>query len=365
MDAQLGSPVHPNRTAETPGHGGGSVRPSGRVGAVLCLFLLSASLTGFAGCAAQSPRKATMGTRSSAERATRSGDWAAAADTWYAIFLNGGSSQVEPCVETARALIELGDAQSASSIVKVGLENHPDDPLLLEMMGEALAASGFRRAAEGWYERALARDPDCASCLRGLARQRMALGKESAAVRPLERLVALDEADYEVQLLLARSRTASGDLVGAFDAWSRAFELGHGELEDRLAAAVLYTDGRVRRAHPGAAAKCAGWLSESIARDPQCTRAHFLLGVLRERLGELGRAETSYRRAVETDPACLMALTNLAILYSTQGDLAKTQATVDRALALETDEHRRRALARLLEDCAQTGEGKGESDSEP
>jgi len=358
MDVEVGSLVHSDRTAGRPPCGRSRVE-SPRVGTRArrgAAVVLLSVLTGLAGCTAQPARKATLETRSSAEHATRTGDWALAADRWYAIFLDGGSTQVRPCVETARALIGLGDPQSAASIVKVGLDHHPDDPRLLEVMAEALAASGFRRAAEGWYERALARDPDCITCLNGLARQRMALGKESAAVRPLERLVALDAADYEVEILLARARTACGDLVGAFEAWCRAFELEPGQPEDRLAAAVLYMDGRVRTAHPDAAATCAGWLRQSVESDPQCTRAHFQLGVLHERLGELDRAETAYRRAVETDPACLMALTNLAILYSARGDEAKTQAMVDRALALETDEHRRKALTRLVEECARIDE---------
>lgn len=314
---------------------------------------------GLASCASSGPGKATLETRSHAEHATRSGDWRAAADHWYAIFLDGGCVEVEPCVETARALIELGDPESASSIVKLGLDNNPNEPALLEMEAEALVASGFRRSAERSYERALAGNPDSPTCLLGVARQRMALGKESLAVRPLERLIAMQPEHYEALTLLARARTAAGDSPGAFSAWTAAFQIDRGRdtltpqaIADRLEAGMLFMESDVQAAYPHAGETCGRWLARVLEDDPQCTRAHFELGVLYERVGRLDLAVEAYRRAVETDPACLMALTNLALLHSVRGEVEQTQALVDRALSLEPDEGRRRALKQLAEDCA-------------
>ena len=328
---------------------------------MLSWALCVGAVGGLSGCLGGTRGKATLQTRSSAEHATQTGDWEAAADRWYTIFLDGGCSEVLPCVETARALIELGDPEGASAVVKLGLTHHPDNHELLEMEAEALVASGFRRSAERSYERALAGRPDSRSCLLGLARQRMALGKESLAVRPLERRLALGEADYETLGLLARARAASGDAAGAFEAWRQAFDLEPAldrrlephEVTDRLEAATLFLDPDVREAQPNAAEACGRWLKRVLERDPQCTVAHFQLAVLYEGCGEHELAVSSYRRAVETDPACLMALTNLALLYAERGDEPKTRAMVERALALEADPRRREALQRLVEECAE------------
>lgn len=83
--------------------------------------------------------------------------------------------------------------------------------------------------------------------------------------------------------------------------------------------------------------------------DPQCTTAHFQLGVLSEETGAYDAAIAHYRRAVETDPSCLIALRNLAVLYSGRNEEPKTREMVQRALQLEQDADRRRALLRLLD----------------
>jgi Flp pilus assembly protein TadD len=98
------------------------------------------------------------------------------------------------------------------------------------------------------------------------------------------------------------------------------------------------------------------WLRTAVERDPQCVRAHFQLGVLCEELGRREEAIEHYRRAVEIDPGCLMALTNLAILYSSHGDESHAREMVDRALALEQDGNRRRALQKLLDTFEKSGE---------
>jgi cytochrome c-type biogenesis protein CcmH/NrfG len=108
-------------------------------------------------------------------------------------------------------------------------------------------------------------------------------------------------------------------------------------------------DANVRRAHPDATAVCHGWLEKAIAFDPQCSSAHFQLGLLSEETGAFDAAIAHYRRAAELDPSCLHALTNLAILYSSRGDEPKTREMVQRALQFEVDPDRRRALLHLLD----------------
>jgi lipopolysaccharide biosynthesis regulator YciM len=120
-------------------------------------------------------------------------------------------------------------------------------------------------------------------------------------------------------------------------------------VEDTVEAASLIVDESFLRAHPEAAERMCGWLERAVAREPQCTRAHFQLGVLAEEVGRREEAIEHYRRAIEIDPACLMSLTNLSILYASLGDEKGTREMVSRALALEQDGNRRKALQKLIE----------------
>jgi predicted Zn-dependent protease len=286
--------------------------------------------------------------REAATEATRLGKWQLAAERWYAVLLQERDA-VEPCAMTARALLHTKDADSASHVLDIGLAKHPDDPELCELKGDALVELGFRRPAEEFYTRALQRDPKRVSALMSLAKLRMDLGWETAALCPLEQAVAIDARDAASWYLLARARRASGNPCGAFEAYCKSFALQSGSVEDLVAAATLpITDG-LRSDHPEAAKEMLGWLERAVSQDPQCTRAHFMMGVLDEELGKPDDAIAHYRRSVETDPGCLMSLRNLAVLYAARGDEADTREMVTRALQLEKDRDRRHALESLLD----------------
>jgi len=290
-----------------------------------------------------------MPTRAEAEAATRAGDWRTAATRWYALFMSDPARPADACGKAARAFLELRDAESASNLLDMGLAANPNDPELLDEKGEALTALGFRRAAESWYLRSLAQDPKRVSALVHLGKLRTDLGLESAAVKPLREAVAITGGDFETWRLLARAEREAGDPKRAFEAWVKAFSMVDGSVYNIVEAATLFVDDSFGRAHPEARGRMKKWLETAIERDPQCTRAHFQLGVQEEDCGNVQEAIAHYRRAVEIDPGCLMALTNLAILYANAGDEAPARDMVSRALALEQDGSRRKALQKLLE----------------
>jgi tetratricopeptide (TPR) repeat protein len=284
-----------------------------------------------------------------AAAATQRGDWRAAAERWWAVWIATPRGDARACAEAARALLELGDAESAGNLLEQGLAKFPADANLVEWKSRSLEKLGFRRAASEYLERALALEPDRASALLALGRIRMDLGLETAAAEPLRRYVTQTGGNAQSYALLARALRGSGDLSGAYQAWTRAFELGDPAVEELLHAASLALDADLRATHPEATAVSRGWLEQALAKDPMCTRAHFQLGLLSHELGAYEQAIEHYRRAVATDPACLVAITNLAILHSGAGDEVATREMVARALALEKDDDRRRALQRLLD----------------
>ena len=288
-------------------------------------------------------------TRAEAEAATRAADWRSAAERWYALFMSDPARPADACANAAHAFLELHDAESASNLLDMGLVAHPEDAELLDRKGESLAALGYRRAAEAWFQRSLDLDPKRVSTLVHLGKLRMDLGEESGAVKPLRQAVAISGGDFETWRLLARAEREAGDPKHAFESWVKAFSMGDGSVADLLEAATLFVDESFGREHPEVRAQMKKWLLTAIERDPQCARAHFQLGVQAEDCGLREEAIEHYRRAVEIDPSCLMALTNLAILYSDAGDEKPARDMVARALALEQDGGRKKALQKLLE----------------
>jgi tetratricopeptide (TPR) repeat protein len=315
-----------------------------RVGAPLAwIAVLSA-------CAAPQKRMLrVLPSRTEAEAATLAGDWKAAAERWYSLYLADPGRPADACAQASRALLELRDADSAAHLIDNGLAMHEKDPDLLALKGQALVALGFRRAAEDCFERALSFDPRRIEALLALGKLRIDLGLESAAVKPLRRAVEITGGDFETWRLLARAEREAGNPRGAYESWIRAFAMGTGSVDDLVEAATLSVDESFRRAHPESGDQMFRWLHTAVERDPQCTRAHFQLGVLSEEMERREEAIEHYRRAVEIDPGCLMSLTNLAILYSSVGDEGNAREMVGRALALEQDGGRRKALQKLLE----------------
>ena len=294
--------------------------------------------------------------REVAQAATRGEDWQAAASQWHALFLADEARPVEPCREAARALLRLDDPESAAHLLDMGLAEHPKDPDLLTLKGEALVAMGFRRAAEGCFERALDVEPRRVEALIALGRLRIDLGLEGSAVDPLQRAVDITGGDFETWRLLAKAQREAGMAHKAYSSWVKAFSMGPGTVEDLVEAATLFLDESFRRDHAESGEQMKSWLRTAVERDPQCVRAHFQLGVISEETGRPEEAIEHYRRAVEIDPGCLMALTNLAILYSHHGDEPNAREMVVRALALEQDGNRRRALQKLLDPFDKTAE---------
>lgn len=314
--------------------------------------------------ACASPRRGNTNpapARADAEAATRLEDWSTAASLWHALFLADPDRPTAACREAARALFRLGDAESASHLLDLGLAAHPEDPDLLTLKGEALVAMGFRRAAEDCFERALSVEPRRVEALIALGRLRIDLGLEGSAVEPLQLAVDITGGDFDTWRLLAKAERESGMASKAYESWVKAFSMGPGTVDDLVEAATLFLDESFLRDHPESGETMCLWLRTAAERDPQCIRAHFQLGVVSEEMGRREEAIEHYRRAVEIDPGCLMALTNLAILYADHRDEPNAREMVVRALALEQDGNRRRALQKLLEPFEKSGETAGTS----
>jgi tetratricopeptide (TPR) repeat protein len=246
-----------------------------------------------------------------ARAATDAGDWETAAALWNELFMVGGADEVQSCREAARALMEMGDLDSARAVLELGMRRDPGHPELLEAQGDVLARMGFRRAADAAYSQALEVDPDRPHAMLELARIRVELGRPHQALEILKRRVALGSDDAETHLLKARALAACDRPEEAYAAFVRAFELGEDDPRFLISAACLAFDDRMRTSE-SCRRQSRAWLEQAVETDPQLTLAHFYLGVLDEQRGDLESARQRYDRAVETDPAHAPSLTRLA-----------------------------------------------------
>jgi tetratricopeptide (TPR) repeat protein len=287
--------------------------------------------------------------RTEARRATEAERWDQAAQSWYSIFVASKQSDVEACANTARALHRLKEFEGALKVLEAGILQNPKVAELYELQGDSLVHQQFRRAAEKSYELAVGLDPNRGSAWRKLGGVRIDLGYEGAAIQPLTRAIELGEAEFETWMQLARAQKATGNPCASFQTYVAAFQRGTGEVANYVEAALLCMNSAVRRSNPDATGCARAWLERAIERDGKNAQAHFELGVLEEELGNKDAAIACYRKAIEHQKDFLPALRNLALLYAERKDHANVREMVDRALDLERDPERRKALQALLE----------------
>lgn len=285
--------------------------------------------------------------RAEAGRATELAQWELAAQRWYSIFVASGRTDVEACGHTAQALNRMNNSEGALTVLEAGITKNPKAADLYELQGEALVQQHFRRAAEKSYEMAVKLDPNRGTAWRKLGGVRIDLGYEGAAIKPLQRALELGDGESTTWIHLARAQSASGDPCSAYQTYVRAFQCGTGDVGHYVEAAMVCMNSAVRRAHPEAITCARTWLERAIERKPEFTQAHFELGVLEEELGRKDEAIASYRKAIEKEEF-LPALRNLALLYSERRDQANVREMVKRALEIERDPERRKALQALV-----------------
>jgi tetratricopeptide (TPR) repeat protein len=324
--------------------------------------LLAAALLGACALPGRRPR-VVESTPAEARAATEARNWSLAAERWYGIFAADMQHRPEACALTARAMLEMKDAQNASHVLDLGLRYSPADPVLLELKGIALMRippAPFARAAADCLERVVELQPDRAPAWIELGRARMQLGLELAAARAFERALDLEPDNATVWIELGRARARGSDPQGALAAYAIGFDRDPGALEDLVEAAEQCALPAVKEKRAECLERGLSWLGRVTAREPQNVLAHFELGVLCEELGRKEEAVAHYRRAIEIDLSHLISLRNLAVLYASMGNVEGTREMVERSLALEHDPDRRQALQALLEKVAKPADPPAE-----
>ncbi len=249
----------------------------------------------------------------------------------------------------ARVELEADGEEAALEVLAEGLQSDPSSPELLSFRGELLADSGFRRAAERDYQRAVKAAPERAELWRALGEVQLQLELPAAANEALRRCNSLEPDDPQTLVLLARASRQCGQLERAAHLYGKALADPRATACMLVEGASLYGEERMRRHYPEQVEEAFRWVSRALALEPKHPRAHFVRGLLLEGEGKFENALACYRRSIEIDPYCLGAYTNLALLCAESGEETLAQEMALKAIALEENPHRRRALRELFE----------------
>jgi TolB-like protein/tetratricopeptide (TPR) repeat protein len=192
--------------------------------------------------------------------------------------------------------------------------------------------TGVDRAV-GYYERALALDPDFAPAHAGLAGAHFAQEFWGTASRrsnidkvraSVARALTLDPNLAEAHVMQARILlNYDWDWAGTEASLRRAIELSPGLAFAHETSCWLLL-GQGRRDEALAAAR------KTVALDPQSAYMAFTEGRVLHRVRHYREAEVAYKRAIDLDPSFPNPYSTLALLYTTERRFAEARAMMDR-----------------------------------
>ncbi len=231
-------------------------------------------------------------------------------------------------LEKGLALHLAGSLSEAAACYQKVLENEPNQPDALNLLGAVALTCGQPRQAIELCRRAVQIDPKHPSALCNLGNAQFAAGQFSSAAVAYERAIELQPANSETLYNLANARRHLGDPEGALTCFDRALAIDPTNTRAWLnRAAVLSSMERFDEA-------------TSSAREAAIIRPHDEailnhLGLALAKEGKNGEAEQTLRNALRTNPTSAQTLTNLATLLIQEGRNAEAKSMLERVVALD------------------------------
>ena len=273
---------------------------------------------------------------------------------------NGPLDLVHRAVEHHRA----GDLDRAAAVYRTVLEQSPEQPDALSMLGVLELQRGDPASAIDLIGKALALQPNNAAAHANMGRALQAVGRLEDAAIALRHATELQPEAAESWDALGSVLQALSDVVGAEHAYQTALtrkpdlaathnNLGGlyrqaGQLADaerHLTRAVVLLQGHpvvlnnlaTLRLDEGRAGEAEALLRQVLARNPQDGEALNNLGNALLALGRPDEAATCYTAAIALLPSVPEPLSNLGAALVETGDFAAALARFEAALALRPD----------------------------
>ena len=213
---------------------------------------------------------------------------------------------MEPAlIRAAREHFQAGRRAEAAAAYRQVLDDHPDHPEGLLILGLILADDGDIAQAETLLRRATVITPTNAMAWHSLGKLLQARGDDAVAVPLFERAAVLQPGFAPAANDLGASLHRLGRRDQALAAFDRA-----------VAADPTFVDARFNRATALAEMKrrdeAVAGFEQVLALDPDACEAWYSVGVTLTDLGRLDAAERACRRAIALDPDYDDATTQLA-----------------------------------------------------
>lgn len=193
----------------------------------------------------------------------------------------------------AQVLLREGEPATAIWFLEQALPQAPDDAGLHALLGNAYLQNRQPDRAELMYEKASSLEPERADALTGLARSRIALGREEEALTDLEQVIALESgSSSQAVFLLSVTHLKKGD----YDAALRAAE-------------------------------------ELIEREPSNPTSHNVAGLAWLGKADIAAARASFEHALELDASYFPAAHNLATVDIRENDVDSARKRYKAVLA--------------------------------
>lgn len=238
--------------------------------------------------------------------------------------------ELHQLIMAAQSDVGMGDDAAAEAKLRAVLAR---DAAILDanqLLASVLAERQQHQEALGYYQAALASDPEHQASLFGLASSYRALGQRDEALVGFRRLLELAPTDSKTVIAAAELLVQANDLVGAQRvveaavAAERVPPILYNQLGELL---VLQGDQRGGEAQ----------FRLAIDRNPELAQPRFNLGVMYEERGDLAGAMRMYREAIEHAPGHYQSLFNLGRLEGATGNVQAQQEHYEAAIAANPD----------------------------
>lgn len=280
-----------------------------------------------------------------------------------------------------RVAMQKGDAVSAISSFRSVLKDQPESPDVLTLLADAHAMNREPELAREHFHKASEANPRNVATRVRYAQFLAASGDHGAALKEVDRALAVDGEDVGALSMKAEIQANSRDLTGAEStlrklksahpknpvghyltgqllAGQKKYEQAIQEFEQALALAPAKPDAltalinaHLASGHPDRAEKR---IESALKTTPDAALLHNLLGEVYLRQKKHGDAERALARARELQPGWNVPYNNLAMLYAMQGNHAAAVSTLEAGLkSIPSD-------PMLLMALAQANERKGD-----
>lgn len=299
------------------------------------------------------------------------GEFDQAIEIWNKILIQEPNNP-DVMTSIANALLQKGEPERALEVLQEAVARNPGHLPARNMLGMCyINLNRLDEAAEEAGE-VLERDPENPEAYFNLGVIYRLKGYYDQALSAFTRSVEL-RGDYdESRINLASEYVRRGSFVAAKTQLGKALEINPNSIEARYLLGRAYQGTRN-------ADSAAFWFRETLKRDPAYTGArialsiimagrgqledardeleaglaypneihiiHINLGLVNRQLGDLKKAESHFKAAIEAQPTFVPAMLDLADLYISQGETGKARKQLETALELDPANDRAKRLS--------------------